>query len=224
MAQIQDYEELTRNTRRVEFNDGLQDFQNAAVFLILGLLGGLFLSPQGMEFYARAWFLERELTAIAFIGLIALFVLIAFGMRRFMRWIRLRYLWPSEGRIEPLKWQVSRSASVIGGVVWLMVFFFGLALVQRTEMDLDAGMRVVIGASGVGTGVLYFLLGRELGLTRYRWVGVTGALVSLAMLFLPLKASMSWILFGIQWSLILLVSGASALRKALTQLRSGVHG
>jgi hypothetical protein len=33
MTQIQDFEELTRNTRRVEFNDGLQDFQNAAVFL-----------------------------------------------------------------------------------------------------------------------------------------------------------------------------------------------
>jgi hypothetical protein len=123
-----------------------------------------------------------------------------------------------------LKWQVSWSASVVGAGVWLTVFFIGLAIVRRTEVDLNAGMRVVIGASGVGTGVLSFLLGRELRLTRYRWVAAAGAMVSFAMLLLPLKASVRWSLFGIQWSLLLLVSGSTALYKTLSHLRSGVHG
>lgn len=224
MTHIQNYEELTRNTRRIEFNDGLQDFQNAAIFLFLGLLGGLFLSPQGIEFYVRAWLFERELATIAFIGLIALSVFLSFGLRRLLHWIRFRYLWTSEGRVKPLKWQVNLSASVIGGAVWLLVFFFGLMLVQRTELDLDAGMRVVVGASGVGTGVIYFLVGRELRLTRYRWVAAAGALGSFTILLLPLKASVSWIVFGVQWSLILLLSGSMALRKTLSHLRSGAHG
>jgi hypothetical protein len=47
-----------------------------------------------MEFYARAWIFELELAPVAFVELIALFVLVAFGLRRLRHWIRLSDLSP----------------------------------------------------------------------------------------------------------------------------------
>lgn len=223
MTSLHDCDELTRSTRRIEFRDGLQDFQNAITFLLLGSIGGLTLSEWGMEFYLRAWIFKREFATLGLIGLFALFLLAVFGLRRLMHWIRRRYLWPSRGHVEPLKWQVNRSASVLSVAIWMVVFLLGIVVVDGAGLKLEQGMRAIAGASGVATAVLFYSLGHDLRLIRYQWVAAAGALLSLAILFLPLTSSESWLFFGLFWATMLLISGGYALYKSSNDLRGDAH-
>ena len=173
-----DLDQLTRNTRRLEFADGLNDFQNALLFLLLGGLASLFMSSAGIGLYLRAMLFHQEITTIVLLALIPLFYLIMFGVRHLIRTYRRKVLWRHMGEMEPLRWQVDRKASVLATAVWLIVVCVGLVIVVRDPMDLDADMRVIAGAGGIATGVVYFMLGHSLALVRYRWVGLVGATLS----------------------------------------------
>ncbi|MEJ2012279.1 MAG: hypothetical protein P8X64_08660 [Anaerolineales bacterium] len=209
---------LTRRTRRMEFEDGLNDMQNAIVFALVGLLGAFFLSPAGIRFYMRALLANRELTLIALIGMFGLFVLVTFGARRAIMAYRRRVLWKDKGTIEPLRWQVDSRASVLAGAVWLVVTISGLVLFLGDPMDLDSGMRVVVAAGGVATGLIYFVLGHTLNVPRYRWVGVIAGVLSAGLIPLPLTGAASWLVFAAIWTSVLLISGLSALRRTLGSL------
>jgi hypothetical protein len=99
----------------------------------------------------------------------------------------------------------------------------GLMYVPPPELDLAAGMRVLAATSGVGTGILYFALGRELSLRRLQWAGLVGGLLSAAIFFLPLTAAESWLALGGVWAATLFVSGGLALGRRLAEARSS-HG
>jgi hypothetical protein len=215
-----DLDLLTRSTRRLEFEDGLNDFQNGLIFLILGLLASLFMSTRGITWYIRAMLFNQELTTIGLLALIPLLYLIMFGLRRLIRKYRREVLWRHLGEMEPFKWQVDRRISVLATVVWLIVMVVGLLLVVRDPMDLDADMRVIAGAGGVATAVIYLALGRSLGIARYRWVGVVGGLLSILLMIGPFNVSNSWLALGIIWALGLTVSGAVAFRSTLQDLKA----
>jgi hypothetical protein len=215
-----DLDALTRNTRRLEFEDGLNDIQNAILFLLLGSMGALFMSTAGIELYMRAMLVNSEITTIALLALIPLFILITFGVRRVITGYRKRVLWSHLGEIEPFRWQVESRVSVLATVIWLLVVIVGLVIVDRPT-ELDADMRVIIAAGGVATGVVYYALGHTLKLNRYRWVGVTGAVLSMMLMILPVEVTLSWVSFGLVWTLILLISGISAFRETQARLRGG---
>jgi hypothetical protein len=218
MQEKVDVKDLTRRTRRIEFEDGLNDIQNALVFALVGLMGAFFLSPAGIRLYLRALLANRELTIIGLIGIFGLFVLVTFGARRLIMVYRRRVLWKDRGTIEPLRWQVDSRASVLAGAVWLVVTISGLVLFLGDPMDLDSGMRVVVAAGGAATGLIYFILGRTLDVDRYRWVGVIAGLLSLGLIPLPLTGAASWLAFAAIWTAVLLVSGLTALRRTLGTL------
>ncbi len=214
-----DLDELTRNTRRLEFEDGLNDFQNALVFLILGGLASLFMSTAGITLYMRAMLYNQEITMIGLIALIPLLYLVLFGIRRLIQRYRREVLWRHLGEIEPFRWQVDRKVNVLATLIWLVVVIGGLLFVVRDPMDLDLDMRIIAGAGGIATGVVYFGMGQSLALSRYRWVGIVGGLLSAALIITPLKFSSSWLVVGVIWAVVLVVSGYLAFREVMTRLK-----
>ena len=220
MNEYIDLDSLTRNTRRLEFEDGLNDFQNGLVFLILGLLSAVFMSTTGITWYMRAMMFNSEITTIALLALIPLFYLLTFGVRRLIRRYRKNVLWHDLGEMEPLKVQVDRRISILATAVWLVIVIVGLIVLTGEPMDLDASMRVIAGAGGIATGVIYVAMGQSLALTRYRWVGIIGGFLSALLIVAPLSVSAGWLAFGLIWALTLWVSGAVALRSTLMRLNA----
>ncbi len=214
-----DLDELTRNTRRLEFEDGLNDFQNALIFLILGGLASLFMSTAGITLYMRAMLFNQEIATIALIALILLLYLVMFGIRRLIQKYRREVLWRDLGEIEPLRWQVDRKINLLATAIWLIVVVGGLLFMVQGSMDLDLDMRIIAGASGIATGVVYFGMGQSLALTRYRWVGILGGVFSAALIIAPLTFSSSWLGLGILWAVILVISGSTAYRQTMARLR-----
>jgi len=49
---------------------------------------------------------------------------------------------------------------------------------------------------------------------RYRWLGLTGGILSTALLFLPLPFAQSSLVFGLLWCAMLAGSGLITLRRA----------
>jgi hypothetical protein len=215
-----DLDSLTRSTRRLEFEDGLNDFQNGLIFFILGLLASLFMSSRGITWYMRAMLFNQELTTIGLLALIPLFYLVMFGIRRLIRRYRRKVLWRHLGEMEPFKWQVDSRVSILATAIYLAVVIGGFVLLRNDPMDLDASMRVIAGAGGIATAVIYLALGRLLGLTRYRWVGIVGGLLSALLIIAPINVSNSWLALGIIWALTLTVSGAAAFRNTLKELKA----
>jgi hypothetical protein len=214
-----DFEDLTRQTRRLEFEDGLTDLQNAFVFLLMGLLGTVFFSTWGLMLFIRGILFNEELTMLALLAIIPLLVLIMFGGRRLIQRIRRDILWRERGEIVPLKWQVDSKLSVLAFTVWLALTLIGLKTVSRWSMEMDSALRVMIGAAGVATGVVYFAMGRTLRVQRYLWVGPLGGILSLLLMVVPVPSGYSSAVFGVVWCSLLTISGLAALRRTMRDLR-----
>jgi hypothetical protein len=197
----------------------LTDLQNALVFLLLSLLGTIFFSTWGIKLYMRAMLYNSELTTIALLALIPLLVLLMFGGRRLIHRIRRDFLWRDRGEIVPLKWQVDWRVNLLAAAIWLVLTLIGMVGVSRGSLELDADLRIMIGAAGVATGVVYFSLGRSMGIRRYLWVGTIGGILSLMLIFISVPAGYSWVVFGLIWCGLLIISGLYALRRTLLDLR-----
>jgi hypothetical protein len=213
-------DELTRTTRKLEFDDGLVDLQNGLVFLLIGLLGALTMSTTGIELYMRGMLFNPEITTIVLLALIPLFVLVTFGLRRLIKHYRRKVLWREMGVVEPFHWQVQTRFSLLAGLVWLVVVIAGWVLISIGPSEFDAGIRVFISASGVATGVIYFAMGRSLHIERYLWVGAVAGGFSGLIMLLPLKASAAWLVFGLIWVIMLGISGSLGLHSSLKRLRA----
>ena len=220
MSAAIDLDELTRQTRRQEFVDGLNDLQTGLVFLLLGAHGAYLFSTEGMTFYIKALIWNRELTILSQVALLGLCAVVAFGARRFIHYLRAKVLWKDQGQAVPLRMQARWPAIAAATGVAAILIVAGLIYVPPPELDLAAGMRVLAATSGVGTGILYFALGRELGLRRLQWAGLAGGLVSAVIFFLPLAAAQAWLALGIVWAATLFLSGGLALRRRLAEVRS----
>ena len=66
-----DLDDLTRKTRRMEFDDGLNDLQNGIVFLVLGFLVAFGLSETGARWFISVAIKYGDLVMLIFIVLVA---------------------------------------------------------------------------------------------------------------------------------------------------------
>lgn len=224
MDQRLDFEELTRQTRRLEFDDGLTDLQVSALFLFMSLAAAFVFSTAGLTWFAKALVLQREITFVALAGIFACFVLVAFGSRRLIARVRRKYIWKDRGEIVPLPVGVDRWVNVLAAAVFLILMTFGLWFLLRGGSDDEVIMRLLVAASGVATGIIYLGMGRSLRLNRYFPVGFAGGLLSGALFFVPLTWSESWLRLGAIWTTVLLISGLYALRKTQRSLAEANHG
>ena len=218
MDHITKIDNLTRNTRRREFEDGLMDYVLALTFLFLGALGGFFLSPVGLRWYFTSLLWNREVTIIIDFVLLALFILVIFGTRRLIAWVRRRTLWKNRGFVKPLRWQVSWQINALGVGVMIAMIAIAFWLMLNGSLSQESVLRTLVASAGVATGIVLFGVGKELELGRYRWVGIIGGTASALIILLPLSFSAAWLTLGIGWMLIFVISGVWALQKSLAAL------
>ena len=218
MELINQIDDLTRRTRRREFEDGLMDYVLALTFLLLGVLGGFFLSPAGLRWYFTSLLRNREVIIIGEIGAFVLFILILFSARRLIAYIRRRSLWKNRGFVKSLRWQVSPRVNLLGGGAMIAMLTLAFGLMRNGLVNGDFVLRTLVAAAGVATGIVLFGMGRELEVGRYRWAGIIGGALSTLIILVSLSFSAAWLALGIGWMLILSVSGTWALRKSIAAL------
>ncbi len=218
MNNIDEIDNLTRQTRMREFDDGLVDILYGLVFLIMGLGGWFLFSAEGLRWFAVALVQQREITIIALLALLPAFWLAIYGSRRLVDWIRRSYLWTETGYVEPLKWQVRTSvtlAAVFASIAPIIAAFWLMTIGSLSE---EAVLRTLVASASLGTAVIYFGMGIDLRFRRYKAVGIAGLILSLTVLSQPASFSQSWLLFGVGWMAILTVSGLWALRQSVLSL------
>ena len=219
MDHISKIDTLTRVTRRREFEDGLMDFVFAGAFLFLGALGGFFTSPVGLRWYLTSLLQNREITIIAEIALLPLFILFVFGAKRLITRIRRKTLWKNRGFVKPLRWQVSWKINALASGVLIAMLVIAFWLMLNGSISQESVLRTLVSSAGVATGFVFFGMGKELELQRYRWVGVVGGMLSVLIILIPMSFSTSWFALGIGWMIVFVISGLWALQKSLAALR-----
>jgi 4-amino-4-deoxy-L-arabinose transferase-like glycosyltransferase len=79
-------------------------------------------------------------------------------------------------------------------------------------------LRTLVSSAGVATGLVLYGMAKDLGLPRYKWIGVAGGAASALITFIPIAFSNAWLALGIGWMILFSLSGLWALRKALAAL------
>ncbi|MEE8568711.1 MAG: hypothetical protein V3S81_08870, partial [Anaerolineales bacterium] len=141
-----------------------------------------------------------------------------------MRVLRRKWLWRESGWVKPLRMQVPRKANILATAIFLSGIAVSIALLIAGKVDESFVGRMLWAATGWGFGYTLLGMGREIGLRRYIWLGVTGGLASTILLFLPLTFGQTAIVLNGAWALALDTSGAIVLRRASTAIRQANHG
>jgi hypothetical protein len=218
MNSLDEIDSLTRMTRRRDFDDGLMDILNSVVFLALGLGSWFLFSAVGMRWWVTALIQQREITIIALLGLTAALVLAIHGSRRLISRIRRSYLWKESGYVEPLKYPVRKSISIVAGFVTIVIIIVAYWLMVTGSLSEEAVLRTLTVSASVGTAIQYLGMGIDLHIRRYVGVGIAGLIVSAIVLTQSTSFSESWLLFGVGWMAILTASGLWALRQSVLSL------
>ena len=220
MQVIRNLDDLTRATRRREFEDGLVDMLNAAVYLIVGLLTASVYSPSSIRWVLHMLATYPELTALSLLGLVPLLAIFLIWAKRAINRIRRTNLWAASGYVEPLQnvdWRTSVPALFIV-MIWASIGFWGT---QQGWLAPDSDLRFLISGIGIAVGVVYLVKGLHIHFSRYIVVGCIGGLLSGMLMFVPFSYAASWVFLGVLWSTILLLSGLVGLIKML-QMKGGL--
>lgn len=216
-----DIDKLTQQTQRHEYLDGLRDLHIGIVILILSLLNWFVLSPAGATLLIKAVLYDKTLATIGLLGILALIILIAFGSERIMERIRRATLWKESGFVKPLRYGFNKWMVITATAVMLAIIIGSVWLMAMGKISQEIALRSIPAASSLGTGILFFGMGRSLKILRYQTAAFSGAFLALLLYFYPLSFAQSWLFLGLGWALILLTSGTWALRLALSELKQG---
>ncbi len=219
MNHITEFDNLTKATRRREFEDGLMDFVFGGTFLMAGLLGWFFFSSLGLRLFVAGLIKNREVTIIAFIAVIALLILLIFGARRLIERIRRQSLWKNQGFVKSLRLQVDWQINALACTVLIAMVVIASWLMSKGYLLQEIVFRTLPSSAGVATGIVFFGMGKVLDLQRYKWAGVVGGLLSTLIILMPISFSVSWLVMGVVWVIVLTVSGSWALRKSILALK-----
>lgn len=216
-----DLEGLVQKTKRLEYEDGLRDFQIGMVFLLVGLANWFIFTPAGLDLFARTMIRLRDLMVPTLVGFIGLIFLIFFGSERIMAQIRRATIWRESGFVKPLRVGViKKSITVIATLVLLGVVIGSVWLYSRGNLSQDFALRSIPSSVGLATAIIFLNLGINLQLRRYVLVGLTGAILSGTILLIDISFALAYFWSGIGWALILALSGAWALNGAIRDLRT----
>lgn len=215
MDHISEIDRLSRITRKREFDDGLIDFVYGGVFFVISLVGWFFFSPAGLRWIATALVQYREIAIIGLLALVSLFILLVFGARKIVDHIRRAVIWRDDGFVKSLKWQVSWQTNLLAAGVAITMIVIAFLMMARGIIDQEVVLRTLVSSFGVATGIVYFGIGSELKIQRYKLVGIAGGGLSMVILVIPVAFYLSWLLVGIIWITVLSISGLWTMRKFL---------
>ena len=215
-----DLDGLTLKTQRLEYEDGLRDFQIGTFFLILFLANWFIFTPTGLEFIIKTTIRYRDLYVVGLLGLLGLLILLAFASERVMERIRRATFWKESGFVKPLRWGViPKGVVILATVVLLGIIIGSVWLMSRGIFSQDAALRSIPASTGLATAVFFIGLGNNLQIRRYVLVGMAGAILSGFILITDMTFALANLWTGIGWAVILALSGAWALTWALRDLR-----
>ena len=223
MKDIKELDRLTKVTRRREFDDGLVDFVFGLLFLTLGLFCWFILSTNGMRWYLTAFIWNRDIALISSLLALGLLILLLAGSRHLVEKFRRDYLWRDLGFVKSLNIQVKWQVQLIATVVAVSMILIGFWLALRGVISQETALKLLIASAGVATGIVFLGMGIELKVVRYHVVGWVGILCSILPLFFSLSFSVSWLVFGVTWMVILALSGSWGLYKFVSSRRVGDH-
>jgi hypothetical protein len=215
-----DLDELTKKTQRLEYEDGLRDFQFGAIFLALGLANWFIFTPTGLEFLINTTIRSRDLMLVGLLGLFGLIILLVFGSERVMERIRRATFWKASGFVKPLRWGViPKTVTILATVVLLGIIIGSVWLMTRGTLSQEFAVRSIPASAGLATAVIFISMGINLRMRRYVLVGVAGAILSAFILITDITFAFAYLWSGIGWGLIFSISGIWALGQALRDLR-----
>jgi small-conductance mechanosensitive channel len=216
-----DLDELTHQTQRREFSDGLRDFHVGALILILSLMNWFIFSPAGLILILKASTIDKSLTVAGLLGLVGMMLLFMYGAERLMERVRRASLWKDSGYVKPLRWGINKWLAVLSVALVLIIIVGSSLLMLRGLFGQETALRSITASAGVGTAVIFFGMGHSLKIRRYKVVGILGGMGSIPILFCPPSFAETWLWFGIGWAILLFSSGSWALHGALSELRKG---
>ena len=219
MDHLTELDNLTKATLRHDYDDGLMDYFISGTFLIISLAGWFFFSNFGLVWIANNMIRNREITTIVLITWIPLFLLYTFGARRIIELIRKNIYYKNRGFVKPLRLYGSWQLNALASAIFVIIIFFASRLLLNDSVSLEIFLRTLVSSTWIATAFIFFGLGKQMDLNRYKWVSVTGGLFSTLLIFIPVNFSISWMLNGIVWIIVLIISGSLALRKSLISLR-----
>lgn len=209
-----DLDELTRKTRRLEYEDGLQDLVNAVVFLIVGSLVASIYSTSTVLWYVRTVSKHPALIVVGLLILTPSIALLLFLSRRWIDHLRRNRLWKDSGFVKPLSGYIDWRINAIAALILVVLTFVGMWGTLHGWLAPGTDLRTLVSSLGIATGIVYFGMGKTLRFPRYVLVGIAGGLLSITMVLLPTSFATSWILLGVTWALVLVISGLAGLRAA----------
>lgn len=216
-----DLDQLTHQTKRREFTDGLRDLHIGLTILILSLLNWLIFTPIGVTWLVQAVLYDRTLTIVGIIGFLGLFLLIISGAERVMERIRRSSLWKESGFVKPLRWGFSKGMMIVVTVVVLAIIIGSVWFMAMGKLSQDVALRSIPASASLGTGVLFLSMGYSFKIRRYLAVGIAGSLLAITIFFYPTSFAQAWLWLGLGWAVILLASGTWALVLAISELKGG---
>ena len=205
-----DLDDLTRKTRRKEFDDGLTDLQNGILFLVFGLLVAFGLSETGAIWFITIAIKYSDLAIPIVIGFTAALALFLFGIRWVIDRYRQNSLWVQSGYVQSLRWQVDSRINIVAVLVFVIVVTLGFAGMTWGNFDDGSDVRFLAAGAGLATGVVYAGMGVSLHLRRYLWMGIIGGALSVTLLIFPISFALSWAILAVIWCVVLISSGIIA--------------
>lgn len=224
MNESVDLDGLTRRTQRLEYEDGLRDFQLGAIFLVVGIANWFIFTPAGLALFARTLTRLQDFILPSIAGLLGLAVLLLFGSERAMERIRRSTFWKDSGFVKPLRrGAVKNSVMILATIILLGIIVGSVWLMSRGTLSQEVALRSIPAAAGMATAVVFISLGITLKMRRYILVGVSGAILSAVILLAEISFASAYLWTGLGWALIFALSGGWALGWALRDLRGEVR-
>lgn len=209
--------QLQRQTRRFEFADGVRDFQTALLVFLMGIFGWVLWDLPAVWLPAARDFVrwQGQLFAgiVFFAFTFAIVILVAEGSLRLLNeYVRRRWLGRKVGLVTQKKWVVSRT-TLFAAFAIMFATFIGGALIAVQVGDPWLIWRSLFLGMGWEFALMYFMIGREFTIPRYRVVALAGAGLTPLIAFAPLSIGQISLGVGLLWAALLIASGLYALRQ-----------
>lgn len=209
--------QLQRQTRRFEFADGVRDFQTALLVLLMCIFGWVVWDLPAAWLPAVRDFMRWQgqlFAGIVFFALtFAIVIIVTEGSLRLLNAV-VRRLWLARkvGLVTQKKWVVSRTTLFAAFAIMFATFIVG-ALIAVQVGDPWLVLRSLYLGMGWEFALMYFMVGQELEIRRYRPVALVGAVLSVIVAFAPLSVGQISLAMGALWAALLTASGIYALRQ-----------
>jgi hypothetical protein len=196
-----DLDKLIRQTRQYEFRDGLRDLQMAVMFILYGLVPWLVFRPAWWAFllHLKSTF-GRWMMQLITLLVLSFPALAVWGTLSIMTYLRRRWLWRESGIVKASRVLVPRPVTILSGIIAVGGILLSAGLHVSGQVDDMFLLRSICTVSGWSAGCAMVGLGHSVGLVRYIWLGLIGALLSTLAPFLPYTFGETVLIFGMAWT------------------------